>query len=264
MILAQISDLHVTHRGKRLSGRVDTADFLMRAVAQLNDVRPLPDAVLITGDLVDGGSAEEYAHLRELLAPLAMPFYVIPGNHDERENLRRAFADQPYMPKSGFLHYTIEDYPVRVLALDTNLPGSPHGTLDEAQLIWLAARLQEEMVKPTLIMLHHPPFITGIGFMDSVRLFEGCDEFAAIVAQHPQVERVLCGHVHRAIETRWHGTLVMTAPSTCHQIPLLLARDAREGFDFEPPAYRLHCWDGRQLVTHTACIGNYPGPYPFH
>jgi Icc protein len=264
MILAQISDLHITQPGKRLSGRVDTAEFLARAVAQLNGLRPAPDAVLITGDLVDGGSPEDYAHLRTLLAPLQMPVYVIPGNHDERENLRHAFADQAYMPRSGFLHYAIEDHPVRILALDSNVPGSPHGTLDEAQLIWLAAKLGEEPVKPTLILVHHPPFSTGIAFMDSVRLFEGSEEFAAIVAQHPQVERVLCGHVHRAIETRWHGTLVMTAPATCHQIPLSLAPDAPEGFNLEPPGYRLHFWDGRQLVTHTASIGDYAGPFPFH
>jgi 3',5'-cyclic AMP phosphodiesterase CpdA len=263
MILAQISDLHITHPGKRLSGRVDTAQFLARAVTQLNALHPAPDAVLITGDLVDGGSAEDYAHLRQLLAPLQMPFYVIAGNHDERENMRHAFSDQAYIPRSGFLHYAIEDYPVRILALDSNVPGSPHGTLDEAQLIWLAARLREEPMKPTLILVHHPPFSTGIAFMDSVRLFEGCEEFAAIVAKHPQVERVLCGHVHRAIETRWHGTLVMTAPATCHQIALLLAPDAREGFTLEPPSYRLHLWDGRQLVTHTAAIGDYPGPFPF-
>jgi len=111
--------------------------------------------------------------------------------------------------------------------------------------------------------VHHPPFSTGIAFMDSVRLFEGCEEFAAIVGQHPQVERVLCGHLHRAIEARWHGTLVMTAPATCHQISLLLAPGAREGFSLEPPGYRLHLWDGRQLVTHTASIGDYPGPFPF-
>jgi 3',5'-cyclic AMP phosphodiesterase CpdA len=263
MILAQISDPHITRRGKRLSGRVDTAGFLARAVAQLKGLTPKADVTVVTGDLVEGGSAEEYAYLRELLAPLAMPIYVIPGNHDERENLRRAFADQPWMPKSGFLHYAVDDYPVRILALDSNVPGAPHGTLDEAQLTWLDARLQEETMKPTVILLHHPPFSTGIAFMDAMRLFEGAEEFAAIIAAHPQVERILCGHVHRPIEVRWQGTLMMTAPSTCHQIPLLLTPDGPEGFTFEPPGYRLHCWDGHRLVTHTACVGDYAGPYPF-
>ena len=95
MILAQISDMHITRPGERLSGFVDTAAYLDKAVAQIGRLKPRPDALIITGDLVDGGRTEEYAHLRQLLAPLAMPMYVIPGNHDDRERLRVALPTTP-------------------------------------------------------------------------------------------------------------------------------------------------------------------------
>src|SRR5947209_6013937 len=98
MILAQISDLHVCRRGEKLSGRVDTAAYLRKAVTRISQLNPLPDALLITGDMVNDGTAEEYEHLRELLAPLTMPMYVIPGNHDSREGMRASFADHAYLP----------------------------------------------------------------------------------------------------------------------------------------------------------------------
>jgi Icc protein len=263
MILAQLSDMHVTPRGTLLSGRIDTAAFLKRALDWLNRLPTPADALLLTGDLVDGGSDEEYAYLRELLTSVPMPVYMIPGNHDAREPLRRAFADASWMPDSGPIQYVIDEHPVRIIALDSHVPGEPHGELDSAQLAWLEARLAEDSSKPTVLMVHHPPFVTGIDFMDSIRLARGADELGVIVERHSQVERLLCGHVHRAMEIRWHGTLVMTAPSSAHQILLEFDPSAPEGFTLEPPGVRLHLLTGAGMVTHNACIGDYPGPYPF-
>src|SRR5467141_4071755 len=92
MIVIQLSDPHIVAPGELLYGRVDTAEFLARSVAEINRLDPLPDVVVMTGDLVDHGNPAEYEHLRRLLAPLAMPIFVIPGNHDAREPLRAAFA----------------------------------------------------------------------------------------------------------------------------------------------------------------------------
>ena len=100
MLLAQISDLHVVAKGQRLFGRIDTPAFLTRAVAHLNALDPRPDFVWITGDLVDQGSPAEYAHLREILGGLQLPWALMPGNHDERSNLRQAF-DETRLPRTG-------------------------------------------------------------------------------------------------------------------------------------------------------------------
>jgi len=122
MLIAQISDMHVKPPGEMLYKRIDTAGFLERAVAHILALYPQPDVVLATGDLVDGGKAEEYTLLRRLLAPLPMPVYLIPGNHDARDAMREVFPDHAYLPKSGFLQYTVEDLPVRLIALDTLVP----------------------------------------------------------------------------------------------------------------------------------------------
>jgi 3',5'-cyclic-AMP phosphodiesterase len=260
MLLAQISDPHVTAKGRKLYDRIDTIGHLRRAVQHLNDLAPRPDFTLITGDLVDEGSPPEYAMLRELVSGLAMAHALMPGNHDERGNLRRAFADHAYMPKDGeFLQYTIEDLPLRIIALDTLVPGQAGGRLCLARLEWLAARLQEQPARPTLIAMHHPPFDTGIEGMDEIKCANGA-ALGAIVARHPQVERIVCGHVHRPIFARWHGTVVTTAPAPAHQVALDFRSGRPVASIMEPPACHLHRWQADTgLVTHVSYIGDH-GP----
>jgi 3',5'-cyclic AMP phosphodiesterase CpdA len=261
MIIAQLSDPHIVAPGALLYGAIDTPDLLARAVAELNRLDPLPDIVVLTGDLVDQGEPAEYDHLRRLLAPLAMPIFVIPGNHDAREPLRAAFAGDGYLPDAGYLQYAIDRYAVRLVALDTHIPGAVGGLLCVERLAWLDQTLAAAPERPTLVVMHHPPFSTGIERMDKAGL-DGIDAFAAIVARHPQIERILCGHLHRAIDRRFAGTVAGTAPSTAHQIGL----DIRPGVPlrrmFEPPGYQLHLWRDCSLVTHTAVFGDWPEPRP--
>jgi len=157
----------------------------------------------------------------------------------------------------------LEQYPVRLIALDTVVPGKTGGLMCPARLGWLAARLEEAAARPTLIFMHHPPFATGIGHMDQVGL-EGAAAMGEVVARHPQVERVVCGHLHRPIQLRWRGTVVITAPSTAHQVVLDLRDDAPSMFAMEPPAFLVHVWrEGTSLITHTSYVGEFAGPYPF-
>jgi 3',5'-cyclic-AMP phosphodiesterase len=261
MMIAQISDPHIVLPGALLYGRVDTADFLKRAVAELNRLEPPPDVIVITGDLVDKGEPAEYDYLRRLLAPLSMPVFIIPGNHDARAELRAAFGGDGYLPPEGFLQYAVEDYPVRLVALDTLVPGEGGGELCAERLAWLDRTLAAEKRRPTAVLMHHPPFLTGIERMDRAGL-RGTDAFAAIIGRHPQVERILCGHLHRAIDRRFAGTVAGTAPSTAHQIHLDIRSGAPLTMMFEPPGYQLHLWrDGAGLVSHTAVFGDWPGPY---
>lgn len=263
MLVAQITDFHISTPEGEPERRFGTAGFLRRAVAHLNSLTPAPAAVLATGDLVHEGSAEEYALLEALLAPLAMPVYLIPGNHDAREPLRAAFLDDGYLPVEGFLNYTIEDLPLRLVALDTHQPGEVGGLLCEERLTWLSARLAEQSERPTLIFMHHPPFATGIARMDLWGL-ENAGALGAVIARHGQVERIVCGHLHRPISTRWHGTVVSTCPSTAHQFALDVSGNPdRLDVIMEPPACQLHLWRPEAgLVTHTSYIGDYGEPRP--
>ena len=257
MLIAQITDTHIKPDGVLANRRVDTAAFLARAVDHILHLDPRPDAVLATGDLVDAGTIDEYERLQRLLAPLPMPVYLSPGNHDDRDALRRVFADHAYLPRAGFIQYVVDAGPLRMIALDTLLPGSAGGLMDAERIAWLDARLAEAPTKPTLIFMHHPPFKTGIAYMDTIGL-DGADALADVVRRHPQVERVVCGHLHRPIQARWAGTVAATAPSTAHQVVLDVREDADLGFTLEPPGYALHLWrEGLGLVSHIATVGDY-------
>jgi Icc protein len=152
---------------------------------------------------------------------------------------------------------------VRIVALDTLIPGEPGGRLCAERLAWLEKTLAARRDAPTVVMLHHPPFDTLIGHMDRFPL-EGREALSEVIARHPQVERVLCGHVHRRIEQRFAGTVASICPSAAHQVVLDLAGDAASAFNFEPPGFQLHAWTGQALVSHTASIGDFAGPYPFY
>jgi 3',5'-cyclic AMP phosphodiesterase CpdA len=264
VLIAQITDTHIKPPGQIAYRRVDTAAYLRRAVAHLAQ-GPRPDVVLVTGDLVDAGTAVEYSLLRSILDGLPAPYYLIPGNHDARQPLVAAFADHTYLPKDGeFVHYVVDDYPVQLIALDTIIPGDPGGEICDRRATWLAERLAEAPDRPTVIFMHHPPFMTGIAHMDAIGLV-GSERLAEVVRRHPQVERILCGHLHRSIQMRFAGTIASTAPSTAHQVALDLTPDGPSAFVMEPPGYQLHLFrPGAGIVSHTVTIGDFDGPYPFH
>jgi len=261
MIIAQISDTHIKRKGRLLHHMIDTARYLKRAVKRLNHLDPRPDVVLATGDLVESGKPKEYKRLRKLLADLEIPLFVIPGNHDDRANFREAFADHTYLPKNGpYVQYVIEQYPVRLIALDSTADGESGGELDDVRLRWLETRLGEQPSRPTILFLHHPPFKTGIKPVDALG-FRGVDEFAALVQRHPQVMRVIAGHIHRPLQVPWAGTYASTAPSTAHQVVLDLRERRPLGFVLEPPGFTLHVWQPQMGLVSYACVTDALGSF---
>lgn len=261
-LIAQLTDLHVKLPGRLAYRRVDTAAMLGEAVRCINALDPLPDAVVITGDLTDIGTPEEYAWLRQLLAPLRPPVFVVPGNHDEREAMRVAFADGGYFPDEGFLQYAVPCGGLRLIGLDTLLPGQGGGRLCAERLAWLDAALSAGPEIPALLLMHHPPFDCGIGHMDRLGL-EGRAAFVDVVSRHPQVRGVLCGHLHRTVQTMIGVCPAMSAPGPAHQVVLDLRDDAPSRFCMEPPGFMLHRWSNGGLTTHVAAIGRFAGPFPF-
>lgn len=261
MLIAQITDAHVGLPGQLFYGRFDTGAALSAAVAAVNRLDPRPDVVLFTGDLTDKGTPEEFAYVRSLLASLEIPLFVIPGNHDKREPMREAFAGDGYLRSdTPYLHYAIEDWPLRLIGLDTVDPEQfGAGELCAERLNWLDETLSAQPARPTLVFMHHPPFDTGIVHMDRIQCANG-DSLEQVVRRHPQIVRVLCGHVHRPVQVSFGGTTALIAPSVAHQLPLDLRADAPSAFVFEPPAFMLHKWrKERGLVSHTQYIGDY-GP----
>jgi Icc protein len=263
--LLQLSDLHIREPGRLAYGRINTAPYLARAVASILRLPQQPDAVVITGDLTDFGRAAEYAHLRELLAPLAMPVYLMPGNHDDRAQLRQSFPDHAYLGRDEFVQYSVAVGALQLIALDTVVPGASEGSLCEKRLTWLAGELEAHRGRPVVVAMHHPPFKTLIGHMDDIGLLSGAAELEALMSRYPNVERIICGHLHRAIQVRFGGSIAATVPSPAHQVCLDLAPDAASAWMLEPPGFGLHVLpDGGRLVSHTVASGSYEGPFPFH
>jgi len=254
MIIAQITDIHLRLDHRPLGG-TDTVAALDAAVAHVNRLDPPADVVLATGDLTDDGGLEDFALLRRSLDRIRAPVYVIPGNHDDREGLRAAFADRGYLPVDGaFLHYVIEDHPVRLIGLDTVIAGEASGRMCPDRLGWLAARLAEAPTRPTLVFMHHPPFRVGIGFMEPVP-FDGADALAGIVRAHPQVEHVVCGHSHRPVHVRWAGTVASVAPSAARQVVLSLSDHTPAALAADPPACAVYRWiPGTGIIGHVSLI----------
>jgi len=266
MIVIQLSDPHIVAPGGLLYGRVDTARALERCVAALNVFDPAPDFVVISGDLADTPTAEEYQYLKRLLGPLKLPFAGVPGNHDSRELMRAAFPSASYGFVSGPLNQNIEVGGLDLLLLDSSVNRKPHGELEAPTLDWLDMTLAASPERPALLFLHHPPFKAGIWHMDRQNLLNA-HELEPVVRRHPRVQLIATGHIHRATLTMFAGVPTTICPAPNHAVDLDLAELREPSFRVEPPAFHLHTWFPGEgfgtLVTHQVPIGTFDGPHPF-
>lgn len=263
MLIAQISDTHILPRGILMGGRLDSAANLGRVIDRVLALDTVPDCVLLSGDLTERGEPQAYDVLRETLSRLPMPVYAIPGNHDSREAMRQAFSDCPWMPAEprSRLCYEVDLGKLRLLALDSLVDGEPHGMLGAEQLGWLRQRLAACRDARVLLMVHHPPVNSGVAVMDGMKLRDSA-ALGDIVASHPNIERILCGHMHRAMHVRWRGTVLSIPISTVEQIHLGFSPDAPLGTIGEPPGFQLHYDDPVDgLITHVVPVGGFDGPY---
>ena len=158
----------------------------------------------------------------------------------------------------------VDDHPLRLIGLDSTIPGEGGGRLSAQGLEWLDRTLAVAPQQPTIVALHHPPFASGIVHMDRIGLANS-DDLAAVIRRHPQVERVLSGHVHRTLQKRFAGTLALGCPSTAHQIEFNLQGRHRGGFIMETPGFQAHVLtDDGTVVSHLIPVGTFSGPHRFH
>ena len=215
--LIQITDTHILPPGELLHGEVDSARHLKETVQQINRMRPLPDVVIITGDLVEHGDKVCYRHFVELIKPLKMPTFVLPGNHDNPRLMSEVLAATPHFPISdSTFQYAVEDFPFRILALNSHDDGTELPQFGERRLAWLAQQLGQSD-KPALIALHHPPMKTGIELID-MGGSEWYQRLKSVLAEHDHVKLVICGHCHTDLYGRIGPVPVHMAPANAHQL----------------------------------------------
>ena len=231
-VVAQISDMHI--RAVPRDDGFDPGADLKRALEQIRALAP--DVIVATGDLVNDARGDEYPVLAEAMKAAPAPFFLVPGNHDDRGPLRTAFPKHAYLPPHGRLSYAIEDYPVRIIGLDQIIPGETAGDFSPDCAAWLEETLRVAPFKPTLIALHHPPFLTGDRLLDTIGL-KNQDRFADIVRRNPQVKLIVCGHHHRPVLGHVGHVPAVASPSTAWSFGLALRED-------QPIAQREHALKG--------------------
>jgi Icc protein len=257
MLIAQVTDSHVEAPGVIAHGRYDARALLGRALKQIAAMTPKVDFILHTGDITHHGDVAVNRDVRAMLEATGLPYAVMQGNHDETEPLRQAYADTPWMPKSGFLHFVIDDFPARIICLDTKIPNEVPGTLCEERLGWLEQQLGAGGTRPTMLAMHHPAFRIGRPFSDK-RPFRNADKFAALLARYPNVSLVVAGHVHCTLQARIGNAVAIAAPSTAYQFYMDRREDASISLVDEPPGFYVHDWsEAHGFTSQYAPVGDY-------
>lgn len=266
MIIAQITDTHIVPKDQAWlqMPATDVSDRLRLVVEQLNKLFPSPDVLLLTGDTIDTGGKEAYQHLKEILKPLSMPIYVIPGNHDNREEMRVAFSNEPYMPQTGFIQYVIDAYPVRLIALDTHVPHEDYGLFCKERLNWLETKLKENPSKPTLIFMHHFPIKVGRKCFDDMICRVG-ENFEKLIQSSPHVLGIVAGHYHKMGAALFGGKICFIAPSVAPSHYFATDEDRHvTAIDLVSPSFSLHRWmGGFQMVSESLQIVKLENRLPF-
>lgn len=252
MLIAQITDIHLGFDPD------NPAEFNRKRLDQvlrlLTGMNPMPDLLLATGDLVDRGDSDSYRRLKNALSICPFPVWPCLGNHDLRETFAEHFPEIPMV--DGFLQYEVDAGKLRFLVIDTLEEGRHGGAFCETRARWLADRLAEQPERDTIIVMHHPPVDVGIEWMATDPEEPWVQLFSDTITGHNQVKAIICGHLHRPISVAWRGTTISICPSTAPQVALDLAPidpdrpDNRPMIIADPPAFAIHKWNGRELVTH--------------
>lgn len=268
MLVGHLTDLHILADGDTLGGRVNTNALAKKAVESLNLRVPGLRFVVVTGDITHHGRLDQMHMARRILDGLSVPYFVIPGAHDETMVFREVFGDLPYMTDHEDVRYCIDEFPVRLIAVDTTRGKGVPPEFGTERLAWLTKTLSNAPSRPTLIAMHHPPFQCRIAVPvylndPSVTWAKALKES---VSEFANVKLVICGHVHRSIQTLWAGSLLSVGPATCVQAeprfddftPVSPTGKRAASLILEPPSYQLHWWDGSDFSTFTIFVEEFP------
>ncbi|HEY3950688.1 metallophosphoesterase [Phenylobacterium sp.] len=261
LTIAQITDLHVTTAADPLS-QMRNEQRLRQVLASIHALKPRPVAIIASGDLVDHGKPEEYAALKAILAEAEIPIYFALGNHDRRAPFLEVFGG-PFAPldETGLVQYAVDFDGLRMVVCDTLSEGHQFSGFDEARAAWLARTLDADRSTPTIVVMHHPPILSGVRWMDPDPDAPWIGLLAETLREREQVRVVLCGHVHRAFHGLLAGRPVATAPASSIQVtldlrPVDMGRpDGRELLTAEPPGYVLVAAENGRVTTHICVAG---------
>lgn len=248
-VLIHVSDPHFLAEGARLGGRYDVEANFARTLDAIRAVHPHPSAIVITGDLADLGEPDAYRRLRATVEPVAeeldAPLIWVAGNHDERPALRAGLLDAEPTEEPVTGVWDLEG--LRLIALDTSVPGWHHGDIDQDQLSWLADLLADPAPHGTLLAMHHPPLPSHLPLFDILELRHQ-DELAAVI-RGTDVRAILAGHLHYSSQGTFAGVPVSVASATCYTMNVARPPAEVNGMDAAQAFQLVHVYS--ETITHT-------------
>ena len=231
LLVAQVTDTHLFAESEQQLMGIATNDTLQAVLDHLSQLQPQPEILLLTGDLSQDETCASYRRLHDLLTPLEIPTYWIPGNHDSLPAMQQVLNQ---LPISAEKHFVAGGW--HFLLLSSLVPGCVYGQIAPESLEWLEQKLQLIGNQPSLIALHHPPCLIDSNWLDQINLQNSAD-FLAVIDRYSQVKLVIFGHIHQAFDYQRRGVRYLGSPSTCVQF-----KPASEEFGIErqaKPGFRL-------------------------
>jgi 3',5'-cyclic-AMP phosphodiesterase len=231
--IIQLTDCHLFTDPKTVLRGIVTWPRFQRVLEDIQREFPDVDLLIMTGDTAHDEQLATYESVREALGSWCDRLRIIPGNHDERAALTNVFRSA-CSSEGDRVVFELNRKGWQVIGLDSQIPGEVPGSLEHHQLDWLDSLLARTRELPTLLLVHHPPIQVNSLWLDRLRLRDA-DELATIVAAHPQVRLIGCGHVHQEAWGSLAGAAVMTTPAVG---PPFRARTAELEIESRPPCYR--------------------------
>lgn len=248
-VLLHISDTHLIAGNDPLYGDVDADARLAELLTQLQHSELRPDAIIFTGDLADKGEPEAYRKLRGLIEPFAAELDAelvwVMGNHDDRAAMRRCLTDEA--PSMVPLDHVRMIDGLRIITVDTSVPGCHHGEISASQLSWLAEELATPAPDGTIMALHHPPIPSVLDLAVTVELRDQAP--LGRVLQGTDVRAILAGHLHYSTNATFVGIPVSVASATCYTQDLTVAAGGSRGRDAGQACNVVHVY--HDTVVHS-------------
>lgn len=248
MKIIQITDMHLVPEEREMHG-VNPYGRLSACIDDIIENHADAELCIFTGDLAHKGEIGAYESLAKILKRLPMPYHLLVGNHDARENLLSVFPETA-TDEYGFIQSFVDLAEGRLIFIDTVESGEKFGGFCERRAEWLKAQLDASNDRPVFLFLHHPPFDIGIPNIDKMRLLKGDDLLANTIKPFQNVRHIFFGHVHRPTAGSWHGIAFSSFRGTAHQVALTLEKTPQLVRSHEPPAYGVIFLNPQTTVVH--------------
>lgn len=262
-ILLHLSDTHLRSGGSRLFGSIDSHEQLTKALEVIEASGIRPDALVFTGDLADLGERDAYTAIRELVEPFARRLHArvlwVMGNHDDRDGFRAELLDETSGDPVHSVDRVDELDGLRVITLDTTVPGCHHGEITDQQLLWLADELATPAPLGTILAMHHPPVPSVLPLAASVELRD--QSRLAAVLRGTDVRGIIAGHLHYSTFATFAGIPVSVASATCYTQDLTVPVGGTRPQDGAQAFNLIHVYD--DTIVHSVVPVDAPRPLEF-